>query len=154
MNIKEASMESVEEFMRRYISEHIAEEKYQQASHALFLQKFFAADCDYGRRLGMLEMFHSEKVKSISGSDIRAEVITTREIPDRPGDFYDLRYLLQAHGDNWLICEVDVRCCSCNGEPGKDSCPSCHGTGWRNTNMSKVRTTAFNRKSDAQKVTT
>jgi hypothetical protein len=147
-------MESVEEFMRRYIAEHIVEEKRQQASHAPFREKFLAADCDYGSRLGMLEMFQSEKIQNISSSNTKAEVITTREVALQPGDFYDLRYLLQAKGDTWLICEVDVRCCSCNEETGKDSCPACHGTGWRNTNRSKVNTAISNQKPTAEKVTT
>ena len=148
-----ANMQSVEEFMRRYIDEHIAEEKRQQASHVPFRQRFYSEDCDYGSRIGMLEMFQSEKVQSVSSSDTKAEVIVTREVALEPGNFYDLRYLLQASGDSWLMCEVDVRCCSCNGKPGNESCPCCHGTGWRNPNISKVGTAASDQKLDAQKVT-
>ena len=147
------NMQSAEEFMRRYIDEHIAEENRRQASHAPFRQKYFTTDCEFGSRPGMLEMFQTEKVQSISSSDMKAEVITRREIPDRLGDFYNLRYLLQAHGDSWLIYEVDVCCCACNGEAGKVDCPSCHGTGWRDTNMSKVRTAASNQELDVQNVT-
>lgn len=147
-------MESVEEFMSRYIAEHISEEKRQQGNHAAFLQRFFAADCDYGRRPGMLEMFQSEKVQSISSLETQAEVIVTRAVPLQPGNFYNLRYLLQAHDGSWLICEVDVRCCSCNGESGKDSCPACHGSGWRNTNSSKINTATFNQELAIQKVAT
>ena len=144
-----ANMQSVEEFMRRYIYEHIAEEKRQQATHVPFRRRFYSENCDYGSRPGMLEMFQSEKVQCISSLDTKAEVIVTREVALEPGNFYDLRYLLQASGDSWLICEVDVQCCSCNGKPGNDSCPCCHGTGWRDTNNSKVGTAAADQKLNA-----
>ena len=128
-------MQSVEEFMRRYLEEHIAEEKRDRASHAPFRQKFYADDCYWDSRVGTLELLQSEKVVSISGSDTKVEVRTTRELFDRPGDFYHLRYDLKRRGDDWLISEVRTKCCACSGEPGNESCLGCHGTGWTNTNQ-------------------
>ena len=131
------NMQSVEEFMRRSFDEGIAQEKRERASRAPYRRKFYADDCEWGGRPGRrLEVLQTEKVSSVWSSDLRAEVITTREVLDMPGRIHELRYHLQAHSDGWLIYEVDVRCCSCAGEPGKDSCPHCHGTGWRGTNKS------------------
>jgi hypothetical protein len=124
-------MQSVEEFMRGYFEALIAEEKRQQASHAPFRRRFYAEDCDLGSRPGILEMFQSEKVLTISNSDAKAEVVTTRQVANQPGNFYEMRYHLQAQNDSWIICGFDLRCCSCNAEAGKDDCPHCHGTGWR-----------------------
>jgi hypothetical protein len=130
-------MQTIEEFIHQYLDEHIADEKRQQASHRPFLQKFFTANYDHWNLQDRLEMFQSEKVESISESETKAEVVTRRQMPNSQGDYYDLRYVLQVHGDGWLICEVDVRCCACNGQPGKTDCPSCYGTGWRNTGRRK-----------------
>src|ERR1019366_2786429 len=145
-------MQSIEEFMRGYFDALISEEKRRQVSHAPFCRRFYTEDCDLGSRREMLEMFQSEKVVSVSSSDTKAKVITTREIPDQPGNFYDMRYHLQAHNDSWMICGFDLRCCSCNGEVEKDSCPCCRGTGWRLIHGSKARMAASKQKLDAQKV--
>jgi hypothetical protein len=128
-------MQSVEEFMRRYLAEHIAEEKRRQAGHAPFRQTFYTDDCYWDSHVGTLELLQSEKVVSVSGPDSMVEVRTTRELFDRPGTFYDLRYDLKRRGDDWLISEVHTQCCSCSGEPGNESCPACHGSGWTNTNQ-------------------
>jgi hypothetical protein len=134
----EHAMQSVEDFMRRLFDEKIELEKQRLARLAPFRRKFFMPDCDYGTRPGMLEQFQSEKVQSISVSGSVAEVITTQDaVYVRPGSLFDMRYLLRANGDSWLIYEIDLRCCSCDGQPGKDACPCCHGTGWRNTNTQK-----------------
>ena len=146
-------MESVEEFMGRYIAEHIAEEKRQQASLKLFRRRFHTADCVWSSRPGTLECLQSEKVESISSSDGKAEVIARRVFPLSENHYF-IRYHLKACGDSWLISEVDLQCCLCDGKPGNTDCPRCHGTGWMNTNLLNDRTTASNQKPDAEKVTT
>lgn len=72
------TMQSVEEFMRRLFDEKIELEKQRLARLAPVRQKFFAPECDYGTRPGMLEQFQSEKVQSIRVSGSEAEVITTQ----------------------------------------------------------------------------
>jgi len=145
-------MESVEKFMRRYIGEHIAEEKRQQASHELFRRKFRSADCVWSSRPGTLECLQSEKVESTSSSGNKAEAITRRVYP-LSENYYFLRYRLESHGDSWVILEVDLQCCPCDGKPGNNDCPRCHGTGWMNTNLLNEKTTASRQKPDAEKVT-
>ena len=129
-------MQSAEEFMRQLFDEKIEMEKQRLERVVPFRRKFFTQDCDYGSRPGVLEQFQSEEVQSISVLDSEAEVITTQT------PFYvdstaslEMRYLLRTDGDSWLIYEVDLRCCSCDGQPAKADCPCCHGTGWRNTNV-------------------
>ena|ERR1039457_2543619 len=145
-------MQSAKEFMHLYLAECIVEEKHLQASHAAFRRKFYTNDCIWSSRPGALELLQSEKVESILDSE-ETEVITTRRLPDGPESLYTLRYLLRVRNGDWMICEVDVECCSCAGKPGNAACRHCHGTGWRNTNILKIRTSAPDQKVEAQKVT-
>jgi hypothetical protein len=127
------SNHSAVKFMRQFFRERIAQFKREQASSVHFRRKFYTDECDFGSRLGTLEMFQSEKVSSISSSGTNIEVITERENANTPGMIVEFRYVLQPRDENWKICEVDLRCCSCDGKPGNDKCPACHATGWRNT---------------------
>jgi hypothetical protein len=148
-----ANMESVEQFMWRYIAEHIAEEKRQQASLELFRRRFHSADCVWSSRPGTLECLQSEKIESTSSSGNRAEAISRRVFP-LSENYYLIRYHLESRGDSWVISEVDLQCCPCDGKPGNSNCPRCHGTGWMNTNFLNERTTASSQKPDAETVTT
>ena len=131
-------MQSVEEFMRRLFDEKIELEKQRLAMAVPFRQKFFTQDCDSGSRAGMLEQFQSEKIQSIDISGSDAQVITTQiAFYVHSGASFEMRYLLRAEGESWLVYEVDLRCCSCDGQPAKADCQCCHGTGWRNTNAQK-----------------
>lgn len=131
-------MQSVEEFMQQLFDEKIELEKLRQERVAPFRQKFFTQDCDYGTHLGVLEQLQSEKVQNISVSGSEAEVITTQTAFYVGSDArFDMRYLLRAERQSWLIYEVDLRCCSCDGESPKADCACCHGTGWRNTTVKK-----------------
>jgi len=131
-------MQPVEEFVHRLFEEKIELEKQQLARLAPFRQKFFTQDCDYGSRPGMLEQFQSEKVQSITVVDSGAEVITTQIAGYvHSAASFEMRYLLRAEGESWLVHEVDVRCCACDGQSAKADCPCCHGTGWRNTHAKK-----------------
>jgi hypothetical protein len=123
-------MQSVEEFMRQYFDERIAEEKREQVSRAPFRRRFHADDCFWDSRAGTLEMIQSERVVKMSNSDAIAEVITERESPSIANSLHQLRYHLQASSGGWLIRKVDVWCHSCHGKTGNDSCFICHGTGW------------------------
>ena len=127
-------MESVEEFMRRYIAEHIAEGQRQQASREMFHRRFHTADCIWGSSPGTLESLQSEKVESISNSGSKAAVTTRRQLPLSENHYF-IRYHLETRGDSWIISEVDVQCCPCDGKPGNTDCPRCQGTGWMNTNL-------------------
>jgi TFIIF-interacting CTD phosphatase-like protein len=98
-----------------------------------------------------LECLQSEKIESISSSGSKAEVITRRVFP-LSENYYFIRYHLEARGDSWLISEVDLQCCPCDGKPGNTDCPRCQGTGWMNTNLLEKKTTAPSQKSDAEKV--
>ncbi len=126
-------MESVEEFMRRFFEAQIAQEKREQASHARFHRKFYTDDRYLANRASRLQSLQSQKVLTISSSDTKAEVVTRRELPGSPECMYDTRYLLHATSEGWRICGVALQCCPCDGKPGKNECPRCHGTGWVDT---------------------
>lgn len=140
--------------MRRYIAEHIAEEQRQQADHELFRRRFFTADCVWSTSPRKLELLQSEKIESISSSHDKAEVIARRELPGVAEGYYFLRYHMETRGDSWIISEVDLQCCPCDGKPGNTDCPRCQGTGWMNTNLLETKTTASSQEPDAEKVTT
>jgi hypothetical protein len=123
-------MQSVEDFMRQYFEERIAEEKREQASRAPFRRKFHTEDCRWDSRAGTLEMIETEKVLKVTESDMVAEVITARSSPNLPDSLHQLRYQLQGSPDGWLIRLVDLGCSLCKGEIGNTSCFFCHGTGW------------------------
>src|SRR5215469_80323 len=108
-------MESVEEFMRRYIAEHIAEEKRPQASHELFRRRFHSADCVWSIRPGTLEGLKCEKVESRSSLGNKAEAITRRVFP-LTANYYFIRYHLETRADSWIISEIDLQCCACEGK--------------------------------------
>lgn len=144
----EITMQTVQDFMQLYLCERVAEEKRQQLSHAPFRSRFHTDDCVWSSQVGKLEMLQSEKVDSISSSDVKAAVITTRCLPDI-GE-YNLRYHLQPRDESWIICGVDVKCCACGGEPGNTKCLSCHGTGWKDTNLLKARPASSNLKPEAK----
>ena len=132
------TMQSVQEFMGQLFDDKIELEKQRQAMAAPFRRKFFTQDCDYGSRPGQLEQYQSEKVQSIKVSDSEAEVVTTQiafHIHSKAS--FDMRYLLRAEKESWLVNEVDMRCCSCDEKTPKADCPCCHGTGWRNTSAQK-----------------
>jgi hypothetical protein len=128
------TMQPVEEFMRQFRDEQIALEKQEQARRLPFLQSFYADGCLWGKRSARLEMAQSLKVLSISSTAANAEVITSRLANGMPELCCEIRYRLEAHGESWRICGVDVRCCCGDGESAKPGCPSCHGTGWKDTN--------------------
>jgi hypothetical protein len=146
-------MESAERFMRRYIGEHIAEEKRQQASLELFRRKFHTADCVWSSRPGTLECLQSEQIENISNSGNKAEVIARRVYP-LSENYYFLRYHLETRGESWIISEVDLQCCPCDGKPGNTDCPRCQGTGWMNTNLSIAKIKSAGHESASEKVTT
>jgi len=130
-------MQPVEEFMRQYFDERIAEEKREQASRAPFRRKFHTEDCYWDSRAGTLETIQSERVLRAWNSDTTAEVITSRESPGLE-DVHQLRYHLQRSLDSWLIQSVDLWCMSCCGEAGTENCIFCHGTGWLDGRMPKT----------------
>jgi hypothetical protein len=134
----EYSLQTVEEFMHRLFDGKIELEKQRQATDARFRPKFFTQDCDYGSRPGFLEARHSEKIQSINVLDSKAEVITKQiAFYHRPDASFEMRYLLRAEIESWLIYEIDVRCCSCDEKSPTADCPCCRGTGWRNTKSQK-----------------
>lgn len=131
-------MQSVEEYISGLFNEKIEMEKQRLARLAPFRQKYFTQDCNYGCRPGFLEQLQSEKIQSIGISGSEAEVITNQiAFYINSQASFETRYLLRASGESWLIYEVDIRCCSCDGQPAKADCPCCHGTGWRNTDAQK-----------------
>lgn len=146
-------MESAEQFMRRYIAGHIVEEQRQQASREHFHHRFFVPDCIWGSRPGTLESLQSETLENISNTDGKVEVITRRQLPLSEDDYF-IRYHLERHGDNWMIFQVDLQCCPCDGKPGNNGCPRCHGTGWMNTNLAISNIKSSHRKPEAEKVRT
>src|ERR1700690_220017 len=100
-------MQPVEEFMRQLFDEKIELEKQRLARRTPFRQKFFTQDCDYGSRRGMLEQFQSEKVQSIKVSDSEAEVVTTQiAFYVHSEASFEMRYLLRAESESWLVYEV------------------------------------------------
>jgi len=135
-------MQSVKEFMNRFFQERIAQEEREQASRIPFLREFYTEGFHWIRHGGRLEMFRSERISSISSSDKVAEVITHRDNLGNEAERHDMRYHLQKSGDGWVICGVDLRCCSCSGEPGEDNCPCCHGTGWRSISKAPAESPA------------
>jgi hypothetical protein len=123
-------MQSVEEFMRQYFEERIVDEEREQAGRVPFRRKFHTDDCYWDSRALQIGMMRSERILSISSSDAKAEVVTTRHFSASSGSVHQLRYHLKAEGDRWLIREVDTWCLSCHGVPGNSSCMFCQGTGW------------------------
>jgi hypothetical protein len=133
--VKGMTMQAVEEFMREFRDEQVALEKQEQARRLSFLQRFYADSCVWGKRAGRLEMAQSLKVLSILSTATTAEVIMSRLANGEPDLYCEVRYRLEAHGQSWRICGVDVRCCCGDGESADGGCPSCHGIGWRDTNV-------------------
>jgi hypothetical protein len=68
-----------------------------------------------------------------------AEVITSRLANGEPELYCDIRYRLEAYGQGWLVRGVDLRCCCGDGESAENGCPSCHGTGWKDTNIALAK---------------
>jgi hypothetical protein len=126
-------MQSIEEFMLEYFQARSAEIKRDLAERAVFRQKYFANDCLWDSRTGVLERSESESVESVSGSDDIFLVISSNEnLPKR------LRYHIAAEGIRWLIQEVEVECLYCKSE-GDTSCVFCRGTGWLGSDNVEAR---------------
>jgi len=128
-------MQSVEEFMREFLDEQIALEKQEQARRLPFLQRFYTEDCLWGKRVGRLELVQSLKVRSISSTATKAEVVTSRLANGEPELYCEIRFRLESQGQRWRICGVDLRCCCGSGESAEAGCASCHGTGWKDTSL-------------------
>jgi hypothetical protein len=125
-------MQPVEEFMREFLRERVAEERREQASRAPFRQKYYSDDCFWESRVGVLEKYESETLVSTSCSGDEALAITTSEYPSVSKDFRyaKLRYHLEAAEGQWKIRSLDFACRYCKGEPGCSACIFCNGQGW------------------------
>lgn len=122
--------------MRQFLDAQLAFEKDEEARRLLFHQRFYADDCHWGKDLGKLWRAQSLKVLSVSSSGTEAEVIGSRLANNEPELYCQIRYRLKYDGQSWSICGVDLRCCCGSDErSGEKACPSCHGTGWRDTNL-------------------
>ena len=128
-------MQTIEEFMRDFRAEQIALAEEEQARRLPFFHRFYAEGCLWGKGVGRLEMAQSLKVLSISSTATTAEVITSRLANGEPDLCCEIRYRLEAHGQSWRIRGVDLRCCCGDGESADGGCPTCHGTGWKDTNV-------------------
>jgi hypothetical protein len=138
-------MQPVEEFMRDFLRERIAEEKREQASRAPFRQKYYADDCFWESRVGVLEKYQSETLVNASCSGDKALAITTCHYPSAAKNFRNvrLRYHLQAVEGQWKIHSLDFACRYCKGEPGCSACTFCNGEGW----ISSIRARGIRRSS-------
>lgn len=114
-------------------------EEQEQARRVPFLQSYYANDCLWARRLGRLEVAQSERVDSVSSTETKAEVITSRLADGEPGVFCEIRYRLEAKDGGWLIHGVDLQCCCGDGKRAEANCPACHGTGWKDTDAVLAR---------------
>lgn len=133
-------MQSAEDFMRQFFEEHLSFEKEEQARRLLFHQRFYANDCHWGKDLGKVWRARSLSVLSVSGTAMEAEVIALRLANNEPELYCQIRFRLNNAGQGWLITGVDLPCCCRgNGQSNNKDCPSCHGTGWRDTNPALVQ---------------
>ncbi len=124
-------MQSIEEFMRDYLSSRMAEERREQASRAAFRNKFYTRSCVFDSRAGTLEMIESEGILSTSINAEKGDAITASKNPLLPGNLPSKqRYHLQRAGDTWLIQDVEFACHVCDGKEGCNDCWLCKGKGW------------------------
>ena len=118
--------QSAEEFMREFFRARTVELRRELEARAPFRTKFFAEDCIWESRKGTINDSESEKILSVSSSDLRAEIVTRPASP-----FPKLRYHLQAENRRWLIKSVDLECFLCAEGTRNSECPVCKGTSWR-----------------------
>ncbi len=127
-------MQSAEEFMRQFLEEQLTFEKEEELRRLLFHQRFYADDCHWGKDLGKVWRARSLSVLSVSSTATEAEVIASRLANNEPELYCQIRFRLKSDGQGWFICGVDLRCCcGADGQSGEKPCPSCHGTGWKDT---------------------
>jgi hypothetical protein len=118
-------MQTVEDFMRAYLSARSAEIQKEMDSRKPFRQLFFTPDCWWDSHKGEKEQSDSETVEDVSVSDEEARVITRWDcfLPR-------LRYHLQQFNNSWLIRSVEIQCLECQGRTNNLFCERCEGTGW------------------------
>lgn len=122
----------IEEFMREYIRDAVAEEQRVLASRTPFRRNYYSDECLWDSRAGTLETLRSEKIESVTVSGSEAAVITEREsqLGNRADSRQRLRYHLKDVNGSWLISEVEVECPMCRGKQD-NACIFCGGTRWR-----------------------
>lgn len=123
-------MTPVEQFFAEYFKERTAFYEKEIELLAPLRQRFFAPDCLYDSRRGMVEHSRAERILSVSQSDGETLVVTTGK--HRSGTL-PLRYHLQPSGDSWRIHHVEFECPGCHGTGGdtNDHCVICGGKGWK-----------------------
>jgi len=118
-------MQTVESFMHEFFLARNAEVKRELAAREPFRERFFAKDCLWDSRRGVLERSEGEIIEAVLSFDGGAEVVTKELRP-----FHRLRYHLCAVADTWQIKWVEFECLRCLGTAGNRDCFVGKGRGW------------------------
>ena len=116
----------VEQFFAEYVRERTAFYQTEIELLAPLRQSFFAPDCLYDSRQGMVEHSRAERILSVSLSDGGTLVETTGK---HSSEKLPLWYHLRPSGDSWRIHQVEMQC-RCRGTGASADCPFCGGKGW------------------------
>ncbi len=123
------------QFLREYFQARTDQIKAEIERRSPFRQKYFAADCLYDSRRGIVESSQAENILDVSEVDGEVLVNTTGTSANKMA--FPLRYHLRRNGESWLIHQIEFRCSACNGtgkSPYAESgtaCQFCDGKGWR-----------------------
>ena len=120
-------MESIEEFIRKYLSERVSVLRQEEQELAPFRAKFYTEDCRRDRRARIVAESESETLIDVSGRETEGQAIT--RVRTAAGETQRVRYHVRLAGDRWLIRALDIECRYCRGVAGSH-CQCCEGNGW------------------------
>ena len=124
-------MSTVEAFLQEFFDDRTRLLRQSVTEWEAHIDRFFARGYrPYDRHKAVAESA-SERIESITGSDISPEVITTGST----GGLWRARYQLTALNSAWIITSMEMECNMCRGtgnsKSGTNDCRFCVGRGWR-----------------------
>ena len=120
------SKPTIEQFMNDFFRERTVSLKMILDIRSSYRRSFYHSECLWDSRRGVVDNSESEKIVSVSSSDIGAAVVTTGSQRNHRS-----RYRIKSSGESWLIQEVDTECGRCSVLGSTAECAECGGTGWR-----------------------
>jgi hypothetical protein len=128
----DSNRQSIEQFMRDFFHDRTVEEEREIANRAPYRKKYFAEKCRKDSRDGVVDMYKSSHIESVSTIGSEVLVIVTFKVPilEPENQIQRERYHLEAAGNKWLIQKVEVICPMCKGQ-GDETCLCCKGQHWR-----------------------